>query len=135
MAATQPLKTILVVDDERVIADTLAMILNRSGYDAYAAYDGLTGLKRARELKPDIVLSGFKNGDGPNGIEMAITIREEMPDTRILLFSGVAKSLGELMQRVRARGHDLLLVEKPLHPVDILHWCKSGELSEAYRRY
>ncbi|MFZ0313331.1 MAG: hypothetical protein WAL85_11550 [Candidatus Korobacteraceae bacterium] len=35
-------KDVLVVDDERVIADTLAAILRNAGYEVAAAYDGLT---------------------------------------------------------------------------------------------
>ncbi len=41
---------VLVVDDERVIADTLVMILNQSGFDARAVYSG----EGALELAPDV---------------------------------------------------------------------------------
>jgi DNA-binding response OmpR family regulator len=80
--------TVLIVDDERVITDTLAMVLAQSGYHCSVAYDGWAGLARAREVKPDMVISGVINGGGPNGLEMAVQILDEMPDTRILLFSG-----------------------------------------------
>jgi CheY-like chemotaxis protein len=122
----KPRPTVLVVDDERVITDTLAMILTLRGYESSAAYNGWTGLQRARDIKPAMILSGVKNGDGPNGIEMAILVREEMPGTRILLVSGMAALLDPLLEDARARGHNLDLVAKPVIPQVLLHWCDLG---------
>jgi PleD family two-component response regulator len=42
---------VMVVDDEKVIADTLVAILARSGYTAIAAYDGESALERAVFLR------------------------------------------------------------------------------------
>ncbi len=41
---------VLVVDDERVIADTLAMILNQSGFQARAVYSGETALETGLDI-------------------------------------------------------------------------------------
>ena len=48
---------VLVVDDERVIADTLAIILNQHGYEASAVYTGTAAVERARVTRPDLVIS------------------------------------------------------------------------------
>ena len=48
---------VLVVDDERVIADTLAIILNQQGYEATAVYTGTAAVDRARSVKPDLIIS------------------------------------------------------------------------------
>ena len=40
-------RKVLVVDDERVIADTLAIILNKSGFDASAVYSGSSAVASA----------------------------------------------------------------------------------------
>ncbi len=85
--------TVLIVDNERVITDTLAMILGQSGYRCSVAYNGWAGLARAREVKPDMIISGVINGDRPHGIAMAIQILAEMPETKILLVSGHAASV------------------------------------------
>ena len=47
---------ILIVDDERAIADTLSTIFRRQGYEAFTAYDGLLGLDAAMNLRPNLVL-------------------------------------------------------------------------------
>ena len=49
-------KKILVVDDERVIADTLTIILNQAGFEAAAAYTGKSAVESARASRPDLVI-------------------------------------------------------------------------------
>ncbi|HSY13014.1 MAG TPA: response regulator, partial [Verrucomicrobiae bacterium] len=69
---------VLVVDDEQVIADTLAKILDLNGYDASAVYTGTAAVESARSLKPDLVISDVIMPD-MNGIEAAISIRGFLP--------------------------------------------------------
>mgnify|MGYP000940936384 CR=1 FL=1 len=49
-------KTILVVEDEKAIADILVFNLQREGYDTIVAYDGTEGLRHALEDAPDLIL-------------------------------------------------------------------------------
>ena len=62
---------VLVADDERVIADTLAMILNQSGFEARAVYSGERALELAATLKPDMLISDVIMAD-LNGIDAAM---------------------------------------------------------------
>src|SRR5262249_60148490 len=78
---------VLVVDDERVIADTLATILNQNGFEASAVYTGTDAVERAVASRPDLVISDVIMPD-MNGIEAAIKIRQVLPGCKILLFSG-----------------------------------------------
>ena len=48
---------VLVVDDEPIVADTLAEILIRSGYVAIAAYDGESALETAALVPPDLLIA------------------------------------------------------------------------------
>ena len=114
---------VLVVDDERVIADTLAIILNKSGYDATAVYSGIEAVEKARQLKPDLVISDVVMAD-MNGIDASIAIRKILPDCKILLFSGQAATK-DLLAKARADGHDFDLLIKPVHPTDLLAKLKS----------
>jgi CheY-like chemotaxis protein len=123
--AQREFATVLIVDNEPVITDALALILAHYRYRCSNAYNGWAGLARAREVKPDMVISGVINGDGPNGVEMAIQILAEMPNTKILLFTGQAASL-DLLEAVGSKGRDLDLVMKPVDPVALIHWCDSG---------
>jgi len=49
-------KKVLVVDDEKPIADILQFNLKKEGYEVYCAYDGDEALKMVEELKPDLIL-------------------------------------------------------------------------------
>lgn len=111
-------RSVLVVDDEHRIADTLVIILRMNGYTAEAAYDGLEALDRFRELQPDLVLSDVVM-PGLNGIEMAISMRGERAGCRVLLFSGQGAT-ANLLEQARTRGHDFELLAKPVHPEVLL---------------
>ena len=111
-------RKVLVVDDEHRIADTLAAILNQSGFDASAAYTGISAVDRARELSPDLVISDVIMPD-MNGIEAAILIRRMLPACKILLFSGQAAT-ADLLERARIQGNEFEILAKPVHPQDLL---------------
>lgn len=115
----QPTKPrVLVVDDERVIADTLSIILNQNGFDASAVYTGTAAVDKARETKPELVISDVIMPD-MNGIEAAIRIRQLLPGCKILLFSGQAAT-ADLLEKARAQGHEFDILAKPVHPQDLL---------------
>lgn len=109
---------VLVVDDERVIADTLAIILNQHGFDASAVYTGTSAVERARIIAPDLIISDVIMPD-MNGIEAAIQIRSFLPRCKILLFSGQAAT-ADLLESARAQGHEFEILAKPVHPQDLL---------------
>ncbi|HLI63265.1 MAG TPA: response regulator [Terriglobales bacterium] len=109
---------VLVVDDEQIIADTLARILDLNGYDASAVYTGAAAVESARALQPDLVISDVIMPD-MNGIEAAIKIRSFLPSCKILLFSGQAAT-ADLLENARARGHEFDILAKPIHPSDLL---------------
>jgi DNA-binding response OmpR family regulator len=109
---------VLVVDDESVIADTLAEILTRSGYTGVAEYDGDSALETALLMPPEMLITDVVL-PGMSGIELAITIRRVFPDCKIILFSGQA-STADLLAAARQDGHHFTLLNKPLHPQDLL---------------
>jgi CheY-like chemotaxis protein len=92
-------RRVLVLDDERVIANTLALILNRSGYEARAVYNAEAAIKTAGELLPDFLISDVIM-DGMTGIDAAIRITQIVPQCRIILFSGQAAT-ADLLERPR----------------------------------
>ena len=109
---------VLVVDDEHVIADTLAIILNQAGFDASAVYTGNDAVDMARSQKPDLIISDVIMPD-MNGIEAAILIREFLPSCKVLLFSGQAAT-ADLLEKARAQGYEFEILAKPVHPQDLL---------------
>jgi CheY-like chemotaxis protein len=107
-------RRVLVLDDERVIANTLALILNRSGYEARAVYNAEAAIKTAGELLPDFLISDVIM-DGMTGIDAAIRITQIVPQCHIILFSGQAAT-ADLLERAEANGHRFELLMKPVHP-------------------
>jgi CheY-like chemotaxis protein len=122
----QPL--VLVVDDERVIADTLSVILRRSGFSVLTAYDGESALRLASTANPDLLLSDVMMGPGMDGTQLAIQLVALNPDCKVLLFSGHAATTG-LLAKAREGGHDFTLMTKPVHPSDLLK-----RIGESFRR-
>ena len=109
---------ILVADDERVIADSLAMILNQSGFDARAVYSGEKAVELAVDFKPEMLIADVIMA-GLSGIDAAIRIRALFPQVKILLFSGQAAT-ADLLEKARAQGHEFEILSKPVHPQDLL---------------
>jgi DNA-binding response OmpR family regulator len=109
---------VLVVDDERVIADTLSTILSKNGFAPLTAYDAKSALELAATIPPDLLISDVAM-PGMNGIELAIAIADSVPDCKILLFSGQASTV-DLLDRARHAGHHFNLLTKPIHPTDML---------------
>lgn len=107
-----------VVDDEPVIAQTLAMILNNSGFKALAFSDPMKALSAASSNKPNLLITDVVMPK-MTGIELAIRFRKEHPDCKVLLFSGQSIT-GDLLEKARSEGHDFDLLAKPVHPKDLL---------------
>lgn len=111
-------KRVLVVDDESLIADTLAAIFRKAGYDAEVAYDGLSALSRCDSFLPDLVITDVVM-PAMNGIAMAVKIQQRYPACKILLFSGQAAT-ADLLEEARQGGHDFEFLSKPIHPSELL---------------
>jgi len=89
------------------------------------AYDGQTALELAAKLHPDILLTDVVMPE-MNGIELAVAIFRLLPQTRILLISGQAGTIG-LLEKARQDGHAFELVAKPIHPMKLIeHLRKLG---------
>jgi DNA-binding response OmpR family regulator len=113
-----PKPVVLVVDDETLIADSLAAILRQSGFAAMAAHDAYNALEIARVVPPDLLLSDVAM-PGMSGIDLAIAISQAIPSCKVILFSGQATTV-DLLSTARDLGHDFTTLAKPLHPTELL---------------
>ncbi|MGA2889665.1 MAG: response regulator [Terracidiphilus sp.] len=116
MPETRP--RVVVADDEEVIANTLAMILNQAGFEARAVYSGEKALGLVQSFKPDMLISDVIM-QGISGIETAIKVRAMLPSCKILLFSGQACT-ANLLEKARVQGYEFEILNKPVHPSDLL---------------
>jgi|CZKL01.1.fsa_nt_gi DNA-binding response OmpR family regulator len=105
---------VLVVDDEFMIADTLALILNHEGFETTVAYSGETAVEIATTLKPDAAIIDVVLGT-MSGIEAAILIRDGSPGCKVLMFTGQPVSEA-LIQSAKLKGLSVDFLEKPVPP-------------------
>ena len=84
--------TALVIDDSPVIRRYLRFRLESSGWAVAEAGDAFSGWNIARELRPDLITLDLVMpiNNGIDGIHLARKIREESPDTTLLIVSGLA---------------------------------------------
>lgn len=91
---------ILIVDDEENQRNILKSILDDEGYETHTASSAEDGLKIARELKPDVVLTDLKM-EGMDGIELIESLSDEpfAPPTIVMTAFGTISSAVDAMKR------------------------------------
>ena len=120
---TQPARLkVLVVDDQRLIADTVVDILTDAGFHAIPAYDAMSALKVAESFRPDYLLSDVLM-PRMNGVQLAIAILKAHPAARILLFSGQSGTT-EILLEGKKQGYEFELLAKPIHPLKLIERLK-----------
>ena len=79
--------TIVVVDDERTIRNSVAMILRAAGYEVSTATDGLDALMQMRSTIPDVIISDL-NMPQMSGFEFLSVVRRRFPEISVIATSG-----------------------------------------------
>ena len=104
--------------DEKVIADTLVMILKRKGFAAIPAYGGVSALQIAAVTPPNLLLTDVVMPD-MNGVDLAIEICRQVPDCDVLLLSGQAATT-DLLARYPEIADSFTVLPKPIHPRELM---------------
>lgn len=113
-AAPVPPRRVLIADDNRDAADSLAALLRLEGHDTCLSFDGAEALERWREFDPDVCL--FDIGmPGRNGYELAREIRAQPGGQRPVLIAITGWGQEADRQRAMASGFDHHLT-KPIDP-------------------
>lgn len=87
-------RTILFADDDGQFQEFVAALLHKCGYKVIVASDGREALQKAHEFDGVIhLLLSDVEMLGMTGVELAIQLNKERPDTKILLISGLASGL------------------------------------------
>jgi DNA-binding NtrC family response regulator len=111
---------VLIVDDERIISDTLATIFENAGYEAKAAYSAEQALEflSQGDWLPDLAILDVRLPN-MNGVDLAIHLKAEYPTCKLSLFSGQPSS-AEILEMANAAGHSFGILAKPVHPTELL---------------
>jgi DNA-binding response OmpR family regulator len=120
---------VFIVDDEWMIAESLAAILSRHGFQALPFHNPGQALVRAMLEPPDILLADVMM-PCMSGTEMAVALRDAGHSTRILLFSG-QDGAHERLREIRKRGYRFEFLQKPIHPMQLLLRLRNPLVSPA----
>jgi two-component system nitrogen regulation response regulator NtrX len=123
--------SVLIVDDEPNIRRMVGALLSAEGYEVRDAQDGVTGLARAKEAEPDVLLLDLMMPGELDGLATLARIREACPDVPVVMMSGRA-GLSDAVQATKLGAFNFL--EKPLSPESVLLALASAlELRQARR--
>ena len=111
-------RRILIVEDEKVVADTLGQILAANGYEIRIVYSAEDAISLISMWSPDVAILDVMLPK-MNGIDLALVLRENLPHCHALLFSG-QPSVEVLMQKAKDEGHRFEILAKPVHPTVML---------------
>ena len=79
--------SLLIVDDEPSVRESLLFVLTKAGYSVRAAEDGFSALIEIQKETPDIVLSDL-NMPGMSGFELLSVVRRRFPAIPVIAMSG-----------------------------------------------
>jgi CheY-like chemotaxis protein len=107
---------VLVIDDEAIVAETLAIIFSNAGYETRAVESAEAALKllTIQGWVPQLAIIDV-HLPRMNGIDLAIALKAQYPEVRLSLFSGRAAT-ADLLEDARQQGHSFDVIAKPVHP-------------------
>jgi PAS domain S-box-containing protein len=108
---------VLVVDDNRDAAESLALLLRGEGHDVQVAHDGRTALEVARNHRPDVAFLDI-GMPGMDGYELSRQLRAQPALEKLLLVAVTGWGQEEDRRRSRQAGFDRHLV-KPVEPASL----------------
>ncbi|HXO85915.1 MAG TPA: sigma-54 dependent transcriptional regulator [Gemmatimonadales bacterium] len=112
--------SILVIDDEQGILDTLRILLKNEGFEVATAQGGKAGLEALKNSAPDIVLTDIRMPQ-VSGIEILAAVKEQDPETPVVLMTAQA-SLQSAIQAVNSGAFHY--VQKPFSNDEIVALCR-----------
>jgi CheY-like chemotaxis protein len=119
--------TVLTIDDEPVIRESIAVYLEDSGFKVLQAENGKTGLAIFRGQKPDIVLVDLRMPE-IDGLDVLAAVTRECPEIPIIVVSGTG-ILQDAIESLRLGAWDYLT--KPIHDMAILEHAVRKALERA----
>jgi two-component system nitrate/nitrite response regulator NarL len=135
---------VLIVDDHTLFRSGIKLLLQRQeGFEVVGeAGDGLEGVKRAKQLKPDVVLLDL-HMPGTSGLEAIPLLREEAPQAQVIMLT-VSEDAEDLLDALRAgaRGYllknietDFLLdsIRRAVNGESVMSSQMAGKLADAMR--
>jgi CheY-like chemotaxis protein len=113
------MQRVLVVDDDRLVADTLVLVFGKSGFDARAAYSADQALEFAREFTPDLLLCDVTM-PGRDGLTLLSDMSREQPACRVIMLTGFYSNLKNVREHTSKLKRPVGILTKPCQPAELL---------------
>jgi len=117
-------KRILLIDDEKDLVDTLTFRLKANGFEVLAAFDGSSGVEKAKKEIPDLIILDLMM-PVMDGLEAARRLKEDNATAAIpiiVLTAAVTPDLGKRVAGVQAKA----CITKPFEPEDLIAQIKKA---------
>jgi CheY-like chemotaxis protein len=113
------MQRVLIVDDERLVADTLALVFDKGGFQTKAAYSVNEAMDNVRDFVPDLLLCDITM-PGKDGLALVQEITKELPGCRIMVLTGFYSNLKAVYEQVGKLAHPVSIHTKPCQPDELL---------------
>jgi DNA-binding response OmpR family regulator len=90
------MQTILVIEDDESLRDTIGLMLEQEGFRAVLAADGTTGFERALTVKPSLILVDLRL-PGMSGIDICKQLRASRMATPIVVLSAIGEEVDKVL--------------------------------------
>ncbi len=110
---------ILVIDDDRLVADTLSLIYKANGFESEACYSAAEALERARSFDPALMLCDVTMPE-EGGLSLAEKVNREMPSCKMLMLTAYSSNATQVhLHSIRLK-RPIKLLAKPCPPDELL---------------
>ena len=116
-------KTVLVIDDDPDIIETVQTILSAKGYCVISASSGRQGIERLQQDNPDLILCDMMMEAIDSGMQTARQIRKHNGDIPVFLLSSIAEMTAATTQ-IRELGFNGI-IQKPVEPARLVSTVQS----------
>lgn len=110
---------VLVVDDDRLVADTLRLVFVANGFDSEACYSAADGLKMAKSFSPELLLCDVAMPGG-DGVQLAAQVFRELPTCQMIMLTAYLTNGANSELESLRRQTPLKILHKPCPPETLI---------------
>ncbi len=127
VSASLSVPRIVVIDDDRLVRDSMCVFLEDAGFAPVPAASALDGLKQCREQHPDVVLCDLRMPD-MDGLQVLEILTREQPELPVIVISG-AGVITDVVEALRLGATDYLV--KPISDMAVLEHAVRSAMHKA----
>ena len=110
---------VLIVDDEKLVAETLKRVFEKNGFATCAVYTADAALRSVIDFAPDLLLCDLHLAD-QDGSRLMREMQRVLPTCPVLVLTGMQNGETRVERLVEETGRKISLLVKPCSPVELL---------------